>query len=153
MLRKGIKIAIILVMASGVVSSSSFQPGYMFSSAQVMGAGSSNEPLKAGEKYWVGGDYYFVYGFDKRPQLGTIIMKIQIFSKEGRQDDSLEITANTDMPSMRGAHATGDQPFKLSKKGDYLLPVNVVMPGEWEVVLNFLKDKKSIYTAIVRFNV
>jgi len=27
------------------------------------------------------------------------------------------------------------------------------MPGEWEVVLNFLKDKKPIYTGSVRFNV
>ncbi len=41
----------------------------------------------------------------------------------------------------------------MNKKGDYLLPVNVVMPGEWEVVLNFLKDKKPIYTGSVRFNV
>jgi len=41
----------------------------------------------------------------------------------------------------------------MNKKGDYLLPVNVVMPGEWEVVLNFHKDKKPIYTGRARFNV
>jgi len=28
-----------------------------------------------------------------------------------------------------------------------------VMPGDWEVVLNFSKDKKPIYTGSVRFNV
>jgi len=153
MLKKGIKIAIVMVMASGVMSNLSFRMGHVFWPAPLMGADNSTGPLKAGQKYWIGDDYYFVYGFDKRPQLGTVIMKVQIFSKEGRKDHSLEITGNTDMPSMRGAHSTGDQLFKLNKRGDYLLPVNVVMPGGWEIVLNFLKDRKSIYMGTVRFNV
>ncbi len=27
--------------------------------------------------------------------------------------------------------------FKLNKKNDYLLPIHIVMPGEWEVKLTF----------------
>ena len=30
---------------------------------------------------------------------------------------------------MSGAHDSGEVPFKLNRKGDYLLPVNIVMPG------------------------
>jgi hypothetical protein len=85
--------------------------------------------------------------------MGTIIMKVQVFSKDGKQDTSLEITGGADMPSMKGAHSSGEQLFKMNKKGDYLLPVNVVMPGDWEVVLTFFKDKKPIFTGSARFNV
>ncbi len=41
---------------------------------------------KPGQKHWIGEAYYFVYNFDKRPQMGTIIMKIQVFTKDGKQD-------------------------------------------------------------------
>ncbi len=58
--------------------------------------------LKAGQKHWIGDESYFVYTFDKKPQIGTIIMKIQVFSKDGKQDSSLEITGSADMPLMRG---------------------------------------------------
>jgi len=126
----------------------------VFSTSEVLGADKSAVPvLKAGQKHWIGEQFYFVYEFDKKPQMGTIIMKVQVFSKDGKQDTSLEITGAADMPSMKGAHSSGEQLFKMNKKGDYLLPVNVVMPGDWEVVLNFSKDKKPIYTGSVRFNV
>ena len=57
------------------------------------------------------------------------------------------------MPSMRGAHDSGEVPFKLNKKGDYLLPVNVVMPGEWEVKLVFMKDKEPVFRGRITFKV
>ncbi|OGP64631.1 MAG: hypothetical protein A2170_04860 [Deltaproteobacteria bacterium RBG_13_53_10] len=148
------KLMIVIAIASWAISSSSLQDCRVFSTSEVIGADKSAGPaLKAGQKHLIGDEYYFVYNFDKRPQMGTIIMKIQVFTKDGKQDTSLEITGDTDMPSMKGAHSTGNQLFKMNKKGDYLLPVNVVMPGDWEVVLNFLKDKKPIYTGSVRFNV
>ncbi|MDQ1336350.1 MAG: hypothetical protein QG552_3300 [Thermodesulfobacteriota bacterium] len=154
MMKKVIKVAIITAIGSWVLSSTGFQDSRILSTSQVIGADRGvGSMLKAGQKHWIDEDYYFVYDFDKRPQMGTVIIKIQVFSKDGKQDSTLEITGSADMPSMRGAHGTGDQRFQLNKKGDYLLPVNVVMPGEWEVVLNFLKDKKAIYTGIVRFNV
>ena len=144
----------IVAIASWAISGSALHEYTVFSTSEVRAADKSAVPvLKAGQKTWIGDEYYFVYEFDKKPQMGTIIMKVQIFSKDGKQDTSLEITGSADMPSMKGAHSSGEQLFKMNKKGDYLLPVNVVMPGEWEVVLNFLKDKIPIYTGSVRFNV
>jgi hypothetical protein len=107
----------------------------------------------AGQKVWIGQEYYFVYSFDKRPQIGPVILKIQLFDKNGKTNTSLSITGDCGMPSMGSAHNTGNQPFKLNKKGDYLLPLNIVMPGEWEVKMNFLKDKKGIYYGSLKFTV
>ena len=122
--------------------------------AAAKGGGEEHKPLpKAGEKCWIGDDTYFIYSFDKKPKLGTAILKIQAFDKAGKQDTTMEIRGDTDMPSMRGAHYSGPQLFKLNKKGDYLLPVNIVMPGEWEVNLHFFKDKKVIFMGSFRFNV
>jgi hypothetical protein len=106
-----------------------------------------------GKKVPVGTDYYLQYGFDKKPKLGTVIMKVEIFTKEGKKDTSFEVKADAGMPSMRGAHETGDQTFKLSKKGEYLLPINLVMPGEWEVRLTVLKEGKVIFKGSHRFDV
>ncbi len=154
MLGKITKLIGVIAIASWAISSSTFQDCRVFSTSEVLGADKSTGPvLKAGQKYWIGDERYFTYDFDKKPQMGTIIMKVQVFAKDGKQDTSLEITGSADMPSMKGAHSSGETLFKMNKKGDYLLPVNVVMPGEWEVVLNFLKDKKPIYTGSVRFNV
>jgi hypothetical protein len=154
MLGKIAKLIGIIAIASWAISSSALHECSVFSTSKVLGADKSAVPvLKAGQKTWIGEQYYFIYDFDKKPQMGTIIMKVQVFSKDGKQDTSLEITGGADMPTMRGAHSTGDKPFQLNKRGDYLLPVNVVMPGDWEVVLTFFKDKKPIFTGSARFNV
>lgn len=108
---------------------------------------------KAGEKCWINGDYYLIYEFDKKPQMGTIILKIQVFTKNGKQDSPFEIVGDSGMPSMKGAHESGPQPFKLNKKGDYLLPVNVVMPGEWEIRINVLKEKENLLSGSIRFRI
>ncbi len=106
-----------------------------------------------GKKVPIGNDYYFIYGFDKKPKLGTVIMKVEIFTKDGKKDTSIEAKADAGMPSMKGAHETGDQTFKLSKKGDYLLPINIVMPGDWEIRLTLLKGGKVIFRGSYRFDV
>lgn len=154
MLARVIRICLLVAVFSWALSNWTLKDYRFFSASEATAADKSTGPvLKAGQKQWIGDSHYFVYDFDKKPQMGTIIMKIQVFTKDGKQDSSLEITGSADMPSMKGAHSSGEQLFKLNKKGDYLLPVNVVMPGEWEVVLNFLKDKKPIYAGTVRFNV
>lgn len=109
--------------------------------------------LRAGEKIKIDADHYFIYSFDKKPQMGTVIMKVQVFDNAGRQDSSYEITGDSGMPSMRGAHDSGEKPFKLNKKGDYLLPVDVVMPGDWEVRLQFYKEKQPVFLGRVNFDV
>ena len=107
----------------------------------------------AGKKCWIGEAYYFKWKFDKKPKLGTAILKVQLFDKTGTRITKLDVVGMSDMPAMKGAHDSGEVPFKLNKKGDYLLPVNVVMPGEWEVKLVFMKDKAPVFRGRITFKV
>ena len=106
-----------------------------------------------GKKVPIGEGYYLIYGFDKPLKMGRVIMKVEVFTADGKKDTSLEVKADADMPSMRGAHGTGDRPFQLSKKGDYLLPISIVMPGDWEIKLTVLKAGKVIFRGRYNFNV
>jgi hypothetical protein len=108
---------------------------------------------KAGKKCWIGKVNYFVYEFDKALKMGTVILKVQLFDKDGKQVSDLDITGRSDMPSMRGAHDSGEVAFKLNKKGDYLLPVNIVMPGDWEVLLTFSRTKIVVFRGRITFGV
>ena len=70
-------------------------------------AGSEQTPVYApmpgpGKKVAIGNDSYIIYGFDKKPKLGTVIMKVEVFTKDGKKDTSLDVTADAGMPSMRG---------------------------------------------------
>lgn len=105
-----------------------------------------------GKKVEIGKDYSFTCKFNKTPKLGIAILKIQLSDKDGKQDTSLKITGDSGMPSMPH-HDTGEKEFKLSKKGDYLLPVDVSMPGEWAVKVVLYKDDKAIYRGIIKFDV
>ena len=106
-----------------------------------------------GKKVQLGDGNYLIYKFDKQPKLGTVIIKVEIFNSKDKKDTSMEITGDAGMPSMRGAHDTGDKPFVLSNKGAYLLPVNIVMPGEWEIKLTVKKAGKVIFRGSHRFDV
>lgn len=106
-----------------------------------------------GKKVPIGDGYYLIYGFDKKPKLGMAIMKVEIFARDGKKDTSFTVAADTGMPSMGGAHETGERPFKLSKKGDYLLPINIVMPGDWETRFTVMKARKVIFRGRYNFNV
>jgi hypothetical protein len=107
----------------------------------------------SGKKCWIGQDYYFTYEFDQQPKMGTAILIVKLFDKSGERRTDLEVIGNSGMPSMSGAHDSGDVSFKLNKKGNYLLPVSVVMAGEWEVNLSFLKNKQVIFRGKFTFNV
>ena len=106
-----------------------------------------------GKKVAIGNGSYLIYGFDKKPKLGTVIMKVEIFNPDGGKDNTFEVKGDAGMPSMRGAHETGDRPFALSKKGDYLLPVNIVMPGDWEIRLTIIKGGKIIFRGRYNFDI
>ncbi len=108
---------------------------------------------KAGQKCWIGEVNYFIWEFDKTPKMGTVILKVQLFDKDGKQVSDLDITGRSDMPSMRGAHDSGEVAFKLNKKGDYLMPVSIVMPGGWEVLLNFSRNKVVVFRGRISFDV
>ena len=94
---------------------------------------------KPGAKVPLGKDHYFTYGFTQPPKLGNAIMRVEIFTLAGQRDRSFTVRGDADMPSMRGAHSSGPKPFALSAKGAYLLPVQLVMPGDWEIKLSFEK--------------
>jgi len=112
------------------------------------------QPLpKAGKKYEIGNGNYLIYNFSEKPKMGTVILKVQVFDKEGRQITPYLIKGRSDMPSMRGAHDSGDVEFRLNRKNDYLLPVNIVMPGDWEVRVTFVLDGKPIYFGSITFDV
>jgi len=121
-------------------------------------SGSKEQPVyprmpAPGKKVIIGNDYYFLYSFDKKPKMGTVIMKVDLYTMVGKKDTNLEIKGDAGMPAMKGAHDTGDRLFKLSKKGAYLLPVDIVMPGDWEIKLTFSKDGKVIFRGTYKFNV
>ena len=107
---------------------------------------------KPGEKVAIDADHYFIYGFDKPPKLGTSIMRVEIFNRNGKRDTSYIVKGDADMPSMRGAHSSGDKEFSLSAKGVYLLPVRLVMPGDWEVTFTFINNNKVKFRGVYLFD-
>jgi len=107
----------------------------------------------AGAKNWIGDAVYFIYRPNEQPKMGTIILKVQVFTKSGEKDRSFVVKGQLDMPSMAGAHDSGLQAFALNKAGNYLLPVNIVMPGEWELRLTFIKGDKTVFRGRTKFNV
>ncbi len=98
-------------------------------------------------------NFYFTYEFSEKPKMGTVILKVQVFDGAGQKNASFMISGRYNMPAMSGAHDSGDQEFKLNKKNDYLLPVTVVMRGEWEVKLTFVRDRTPVFRGFLRFNV
>ena len=105
-----------------------------------------------GEKVTLDTDHYFIYGFDKPPKLGAAIMRVEIFTRSGERDTTFVVRGDADMPSMRGAHSNGDKDFSLSVKGVYLLPVRLVMPGDWEITFTFLKNGKPVFRGAYLFD-
>jgi hypothetical protein len=84
--------------------------------------------------------------------MGPAVLKVQLLAKDGKKAQDWEVIGRTGMPSMSGAH-DAEADFQLNKKGDYLLPVNFVMPGEWEVKMTFKRDGKIQYLGSFRLNV
>ena len=98
-------------------------------------------------------NFHFNYEFTEKPRMGTAILRVRIFDQEGNKSTAFTVLSLYDMPSMAGAHDSGEQEFKLSKKGDYLLPVNIAMPGEWEVKLTFKRGDSVVFRGVFRFDV
>ncbi len=112
------------------------------------------QPLaKPGTKIPLGSDHYFIYSFDKPLKIGIPIMRVEVFTRDDKRDTSFIVKGDADMPSMRGAHATGDKDFSLSAKGIYLLPIRLVMPGDWEIRLTFVKNGKVALRGIYLFDI
>jgi len=106
-----------------------------------------------GKKVKISEDFSFTYEFSQRPQMGTVILVVRVTDKKGAQVVPYKITGRSDMPEMRGAHDSGDVEFKTNKAANYLLPVNIVMPGEWEVQLTFSLNGQAVYYGCLRFTI
>ena len=110
-------------------------------------------PLAApGEKNNLPDGGWFIWNFSEKPKLGTLIVKVSAFDKEGGLVQAYEIIGEYGMPSMP-YHDSGPVKFQLNKKGYYLLPVDVVMPGEWSVTIRVKQGKKEHYAGKVLFTV
>lgn len=108
---------------------------------------------KPGTNIPLDGEHYFTYGFDKTPKLGSAIIKVEIFTKDGKRDSSFVVKGDADMPSMRGVHSAGERNFSISAKKLYLLPIQLVMPGDWEIRLSFAKKGNVIFRGAYRFDI
>lgn len=105
-----------------------------------------------GEKNMLPDGGWFIWNFSEKPKLGTIVVKARLFDKTGAPVKDCEITGESGMPSMH-AHDSGKVGFQLNRKGDYLLPVSIVMPGEWQVTIRLNRNGKEIYAGKVLFSV
>jgi hypothetical protein len=107
----------------------------------------------AGRKCWIDETRYFTWEFDKSPKIGTVVLVVRLFDRNGKRLNDMQITGRTDMPSMRGAHDSGDVAFKLNRAGNYLLPVDIVMLGKWEVRLTISRGGTPVFFGRIIFDV
>jgi hypothetical protein len=147
-MEKELSMKIILFCTLCILTLAVVSPPVVSSATQVV----YQQLKKPGEKVPLDSGNYFIYGFDKQPKLGTAIMRVEIFSSDGKRDTSFNVKGDADMPSMRGAHSSGDVDFSLSAKGVYLLPVKLVMPGDWELRFTFMKKGKAVYRGAYLFD-
>src|SRR5512139_1985997 len=147
-----------LIMLAATAFAAAQPAGFCCNSPGLVPSGAQGEPVfqdlpKSGKKCWIGEVNYFTWEFDKTPKMGTAILIIKLYDKDGTQVSDLAITGQSDMPSMRGAHDSGQVAFKTNKAGNYLLPVNIVMPGDWEVRLTFSRNGIVIFRGRIAFDV
>jgi hypothetical protein len=105
------------------------------------------------KKVVINKDHYFIYEFAQKPSMGTVVLRVRVYDNSGKQLTPYAVFGDYGMPSMRGHHDSGKQQFKLNKRGDYLLPVNIVMPGDWDVTITIEKDGKAIFKGVLYFDI
>lgn len=112
----------------------------------------SHNIARANRAHWLNDDYYITYQWDKRPRIGHHVLIVKLYNKDKQQVQELSITADAYMPSMKGAHDTGDVAMRLNNRGDYLVPVHFMMLGDWEIELKFSRDDKELTRAYVQLD-
>ena len=117
------------------------------------GAQQKTNILKEGKKIKINDDYYFIYTFPEKPKIGTSVLKVSVFNNKKEKVNAFNITAEYDMPSMKGHHASGVQNFMLNKNTDYLLPIHFAMQGGWAIDLTFNISNISVYKGTVLLNI
>ena len=117
------------------------------------GCGGSHESGAADGRPAIAGnnDYFIKYEWPEKPKLGTYTLKVNLVDNAGAPVEDAEVVVSYDMPSMRGAHATTEN-MKQNARGDYLLPIHFVMPGDWEIIISAYKDEKEIATELIELD-
>ncbi|MDR3113442.1 MAG: FixH family protein [Endomicrobium sp.] len=108
---------------------------------------------KQNEQIRINENYYFKYVFPAKPKLGMSVIKISVFDKDGNKSENFSIDGAYDMPQMRGHHSSGPISFQKNKDGDYLMPLNSVMRGKWEIFLRFKENDNILYEGAVYINI
>jgi len=117
-------------------------------------SGSSKAPVLQPKKSLAIYDNHTVsFKWDKSPKIGTHILYVTVKDKKDRVSDDFSVTANAYMPSMRGAHDTGNKPMKLNKQKQYAIPVYFMMLGDWEIELQFSKGGQVRNTAVIKLSI
>jgi hypothetical protein len=105
-----------------------------------------------GTKTLIGPGWTLTYGFNAHPALGMLILKVRVTDKDGNPVEGITLTGVSDMPEM-GDSNSGKVKFQQNKKKDFLLPVNVTMPGKWQVAVTVGKGRKRLFNGVINFNV
>ena len=108
---------------------------------------------KQNEQIRINENYRFKYVFPAKPKLGISVIKLSVFDKNGDKVSNLSALGAYDMPQMRGHHSSGPASFRKNKDGDYLLPLNSVMRGKWEIFLQFKEEDNIIYEGAIYINI
>ena len=112
----------------------------------------SHNVSRARRAHTLNDNYHITYQWDSRPRIGHHVLIVKLFNKDRQQVQDLDITADAYMPSMKGAHDTGDVPMKLNNNGDYLIPVHFMMLGDWEIELKFSSEGEELTRAYVQLD-
>lgn len=111
----------------------------------------ASQVLKEDKKHSINNDYYLVYSWQKKPKIGMAVLIVDVYrSKDNKRSDDFSVTANAYMPSMRGAHDTGDRALKLNKNKRYLTDVNFMMLGDWEIELKIAKNSRELFSGLIQ---
>ena len=128
-------------------------PGLLYSCKQPNASKSGTDYLTQGTPVPFNKDMSLVYDFNRNPAIGMLVVRIKVTDSGNNPVKNLRITGNSGMPSMKGAHDTGEVEFRINKEGVYLLPVNIVMPGDWEIEVIIYRDKDRLFKGRIGFNV
>lgn len=116
-------------------------------------AGSPPQNLgQPGTKTAIGPGLTLTYSFNTHPALGMLILKVRVTGKDGNPAEGITLTGVSDMPEM-GDSNSGKVKFQQNKKKDFLLPINVTMPGKWQVTVSVEKGRKRLFSGVINFNV
>jgi len=103
--------------------------------------------------HWISTNYYITYEWNKKPKIGHFVLLVRAFDKDKKPVTNLDFTADAYMPSMKGAHDTGDVKMQLNRKNQYAVPVHFMMLGDWEIHIKASLNGKMLGSAFIKLDI